>query len=282
MRLSKQEGLTVFMMLLAAYQFVLSRYSGQSDISVGTPVAGRDRFEVEELIGFFVNTLVMRTKLDPTWTIRELLQQVRETALQAHIHRDVQFERLVEELQPERRLDRSALFQAMLMVQPARAAVDWPGLEQRALTLDSGTAKFDLALSFVHNQDQIKGTLRYNADLFDETTIARLVALFETTLASMAADLEQPLRNVPLFTTEERRRLLTEWNDTQTDFGVPRCLDELLEIQVFKTPDAVALSYNVAADHICRAEPAGQSTCSLSAIFGRGTGSSSRFVGGAQ
>src|SRR6185295_19267925 len=147
MQLARREGLTPFMLLLAAYQLVLSRYSGQSDISVGTPVAGRDRFEVEGLIGFFVNTLVMRTKLDPSWTVREYLKQVRETALQAHMHRDVQFERLVEELQPERRLDRSPLFQVMLIVQPARRDVEWPGLEARMLSSESGTAKFDLALS---------------------------------------------------------------------------------------------------------------------------------------
>ena len=190
MKLAKQEGLTPFMMLLAAYQLVLSRYSGQTDISVGTPVAGRDRYEVEELIGFFVNTLVMRTQLDPDWTMREFLKHVRETALQAHMHRDVQFERLVEELQPERRLDRSPLFQVMLMVQPARTAVDWPGLEARALTSETrdGEVRSDVGVEHDRENGESGGEIEYNADLFDATTIARLAEAFETTLAAMAAD----------------------------------------------------------------------------------------------
>ncbi|HET6976571.1 MAG TPA: amino acid adenylation domain-containing protein [Pyrinomonadaceae bacterium] len=243
MNLTRQEGLTPFMTLLAAYQFVLSRFSGQSDISVGTPVAGRDRVEVEGLIGFFVNTLVMRTQVDPSWTVRELLERVRETTLEAHMHRDVQFERLVEELQPERRLDRSPLFQVMLMVQPARTEVSWPGLEPRELTIDSGTAKFDLALAFAHDREQLSGMLRYNADLFDQQTIARIGQAFEMTLAALVADVEQPLRSVRVVSVEERRQMLTEWNDTVVDFGEARCVDELLELQVERTPDAVALVY---------------------------------------
>ena len=121
----------------------------------------------------------MRTQVDPTWTVREFLKHVRETALQAHMHRDVQFERLVEELQPERRLDRTPLFQAMLMVQPPRTVVKWPGLETRAITIDAGTAKFDLTLALSKSRKRRVGRveIKYNAGLFDDTTIARTGAI---------------------------------------------------------------------------------------------------------
>jgi amino acid adenylation domain-containing protein len=241
--LCRRESVTVFMALLSAYQLVLSRYSGNCDISVGAPLAGRDRLEIEGLIGFFVNTLVMRTRLDPGWSVRELLRQVRETSLQAYAHREVQFERLVEELQPERHLDRSPLFQVMLMVQPARPSVEWPGLQPRAMAVDSGTSKFDLMLSLVHDQQQVSGAFEYNADLFDQTTIARLAQCFEGALRAMVSDVEQPLRSLQLMTGEQRRQLLTEWNDTETDFGGPRCLAQMLEAQAAHSPDAVALVY---------------------------------------
>jgi amino acid adenylation domain-containing protein len=241
--LCRRESVTLFMTLLSAYQVVLSRYSAQHDISIGAPIAGRDRLEVEGLIGFFVNTLVMRTKLDPAWTIRQLLQQVRETALQAHMHRDVPFERLVEELKPERHLNKSPLFQAMLMLQPARQPIEWTGLEPRVLTTDSGTAKFDLLLSLIHDRNQISGALEYNADLFDEATITRVAQSFETILQAMAADVEQPLWRLPSMTDGQRNQLLTQWNNTNVDFGAPRCLDQILDAQVLKTPDAIALVY---------------------------------------
>ena len=222
------------MTLLAAFQTVLYRYTGQTDILVGTPVANRNRMEIEPLIGFFVNTLVLRTRVRAEASFRELLQQVREVVLGAQAHQELPFERLVQELAPERSLSHAPLFQVMLVLDnmPARQ-LELPGLQLQTIGEESATAKFDLTLMLSNRESgEISGELKYNAALFDDTTIARLAQSFEATLAAIVADAEQPLRNVPLLTSAERRQLLTEWNDTHVDFGSARCLDELLEAQV--------------------------------------------------
>ncbi|HKU75394.1 MAG TPA: amino acid adenylation domain-containing protein, partial [Pyrinomonadaceae bacterium] len=243
--LSQQSGTTLFMTLLAAFKTLLYRYTGQTDIVVGTPVANRNRVELEPLIGFFVNTLVLRTRVTPDASFNELLQQVREGVLGAQTHQELPFERLVQELAPERSLSHAPLFQVMLVLDNAPAReLALPELQLETIGEDSATAKFDLTLVLSNRESgELDGEIKYNAALFDEATIARLAQSFEATVRAIVADAEQPLRNVSLLSSEQRRQLLTEWNDTQVDFGVARCLDELLEAQVERTPDAIALVY---------------------------------------
>ncbi|HET6978368.1 MAG TPA: amino acid adenylation domain-containing protein, partial [Pyrinomonadaceae bacterium] len=243
--LSQRSGTTLFMTLLAAFQTLLSRYTGQTDIVVGSPVANRNHIEIEPLIGFFVNTLVLRTRVRPEASFRELLQQVREVVLGAQAHQELPFERLVQELAPERSLSHAPLFQVMLVFDNTLSRrLELPQLELETIGEDSATAKFDLTLVLRSGESGVlSGEIKYNADLFDQRTIARIGQAFEMTLAALVADVEQPLRSVPLISAEERRRVLTEWNDTYADFGEARCVDELLERQVERTPDAVALVY---------------------------------------
>ncbi|MDZ7959079.1 MAG: amino acid adenylation domain-containing protein [Aulosira sp. DedQUE10] len=241
--LSKQEGVTLFMTLLTGFKTLLYRYTGQADILVGSPIANRNRAEIENLIGFFVNTLVLRTDLSGNPSFRELLKRVREATLGAYAHQDLPFEKLVEELQPERNLSRTPLFQVMFVFQNApTATLELPGLNLQPLEVKTETAKFDLTLTIQNTVEELTGTIEYNTDLFDETTISRLVKHFETLLTGIVTNLEQQLRNLPLLTTTEQQQLL-EWNNTETDFGKHNCLHHLFEAQVEKTPDAVAVVF---------------------------------------
>src|SRR5262249_7723692 len=170
-RLSRTEGATLYMMLMAAFKVLLSRYAGQDDIVVGTPIAGRNRREIEGLIGFFVNTLVLRTKLSTEMTFRELLRKVRESALGAFAHQDLPFERLADELQPARSLSRSPIFQVAFALQNSPAApLQLPGLEISLLGTETQTSKFDLSLMLTDTRRAIRGSLEYNTDLFDAST----------------------------------------------------------------------------------------------------------------
>ena len=242
--LSKQEGVTLFMTLLAGFKTLLYRYTGQADILVGSPIANRNRTEIENLIGFFVNTLVLRTDLSGNPSFRELLGRVRETTLGAYAHQDLPFEKLVEELQPERNLSRTPLFQVMFVFQNApTATLELPGLNIQPLEVKTETAKFDLTLNIQNTVAELTGTIEYNTDLFDETTISRLVKHFETLLTGIVANPQQQLGNLPLLTTTEQQQLL-EWNNTETDFGNQLCLHQLFEAQVEKTPDAVAVVFD--------------------------------------
>ncbi|MFE8605167.1 non-ribosomal peptide synthetase [Archangium violaceum] len=244
MKLCQRENVTPFMLLLAAFQVLLSRYSGQDDISVGSPIAGRNRGEVESLIGFFVNTLVLRTRLSPQRSFRALLAQVRETTLGAYAHQEVPFEKLVEELQPERDLSRSALFQVMLTFQNTPTeALESPGLTLRPLEVEAETARFELSLTFAEDAGALSGQLRYNADLFDARTAARMAGHLSVLLEGAVADPEQSLGRLPLLTSEERRQLLVEWNDTRRDFTVEPSLPAAFEAQVARTPEALALMF---------------------------------------
>src|ERR1044072_6359471 len=174
--LSRREGVTLYMTLLAALQTLLARYTGQEDIAVGTPIANRRHAEIENLIGFFVNTLVLRTDVSGNPTFRELVQRVRETALGAYTHQDVPFEMLVEVLQPERSLSYTPLFQVLFALQNApQEKLELSGLTLDLLDIDSGTAHFDLALLLEETEDGLEGVCEYSTDLFDEETIVRLV-----------------------------------------------------------------------------------------------------------
>ncbi|HJX28618.1 MAG TPA: amino acid adenylation domain-containing protein, partial [Thermoanaerobaculia bacterium] len=210
--LARREGATLFMVLLAAFQALLSRISGQDDLAVGSPVAGRNRTETEDLIGFFVNTLVLRGDLTREPSFRELLGRVRETALAAHLHQDVPFERLVQELAPERSLSHTALFQVMFVLQNAPAeSLEIPGLKLRPAGAGGRTARFDLGLSLAEHGGEILGGIEYATDLFDRTAIDRLIGHFESLLdAATAAAEEVPIADLPLLTAAERHQLRTE------------------------------------------------------------------------
>jgi amino acid adenylation domain-containing protein len=240
---SQREGVTLFMTLLAAFKALLHRYTGQEDIVVGTPIANRNRDEIEGLIGFFVNTLVLRTELSDSLTFRELLGRVREVTLGAYAHQDLPFEMLVDELKPARDLSRSPLFQVMFIHQNAPMTMKVPGLTLDLLVADNGAAQFDLTLSMEECEQGLAGTLAYSTDLFDAATISRLIGHFRVLLESAVADPGQRLSDLALLTDAERRQLLVEWNDTRTEYPQEQCLHEPFEAQVKQTPDAVAVVF---------------------------------------
>jgi amino acid adenylation domain-containing protein len=240
--LSRREGVTLFMTLLAAFQTLLHRYTGQDDVVVGSPIAGRTRAETEGLIGFFVNTLVFRTDLSGDPSFRKVLGRVRETALGAYAHQDLPFEKLVEELHPERHLSRPPLFQVMFVLQNTPTEnLNLPGLIVSPFSIDNGTAKFDVTLSMSEGEDGISGVFEYNTDLFEAATMARMLGHFQTLLAGIVANPEQRLAELLLLTEAERHQLLVEWTDTRTDYPREQCIPQLFETQVEQTPDAVAV-----------------------------------------
>jgi non-ribosomal peptide synthetase component F len=208
------------MTLLAAFKLLLFRYSHQSDVLVGSPIAGRNFAEIEPLIGFFVNTLVLRTDLSGQPSFRRLLQRVRHTALAAYTHQDLPFEKLVEALQPERSLSHAPLFQVMFAWQTVAqpAAVSLPDLRLAPVATENRTAKFDLSLSLAQEGDYLGGVLEYNRDLFTEGTIQRMLDHFYLLLAGVLAQPDRPITQIPLLTPTERQQLLVAWNDTNASF----------------------------------------------------------------
>jgi amino acid adenylation domain-containing protein len=253
--LCQREDVTLFMALLAAFQALIARSSGQDDINVGSPIAGRTRAETEGLIGFFANTLVLRGDLSGNPTVRALLARVREVCLGAYAHQDLPFEMLVEELQPERDMSRNPLFQVMFVLQNTPpAALELPGLTFSSVKYDSGSAKFDLWLSMSEGAELLGGALEYNTDLFDATTIDRMLGHFERLLCGMVADPAQHLADLPLLTEAEQQQILGDWNTTGRDYPLERCLHELVEAQVARTPDAIALVFDGTKDEGRRAK----------------------------
>ncbi|MBZ4423333.1 non-ribosomal peptide synthetase, partial [Myxococcus sp. RHSTA-1-4] len=239
--LSQRHGVTPFMTLLAAFQTLLYRYSSQDDITVGSPIAGRTRGETEGLIGFFVNTLVLRTHIVSRDSFSSLLARVKETTLGAYEHQDVPFEKLVEELKPERSLSYSPLFQVMFSLQNTpMGALELPGLRLRALELEDIPAKFDLDLSLRETPGGFVGALQYATDLFDAATVARMVEHLRTLLRAATAHPEQPLSALPLMDEAEQHRLLVEWNDTTVEFTDGGCVHDRISAQAARTPDALA------------------------------------------
>ena len=242
--ISRRERVTLFMTLLASWQTLLSRYTGQDDIIVGMPISNRTRTEIEGLIGFFANTLVMRTGFsdDPSFT--ELLSQVREVCLGAYAHQDVPFEKLVEELQPERDLNRNPLFQAVLALQNApKGALELPGLTLSTISSDIQTSQFDLTLNLIEGRDEVLGHLEYSTDLFEAATIRRMIGHFQTLLEGVVANPELPVSIVPLMNESEREQLLVEWNQTAREYRGAGLLHKQFERQAAETPDAAAVLY---------------------------------------
>ncbi len=240
---SRREGVTLFMYVLAAFQVLLARYSGQNDIAVGVPVANRRRAELEDLIGFFVNTLVMRTDISGDPTFSELLQRVRKVALGAYAHQDVPFERLVEELQPTRDLSRSPLFQVMLALQNAPVSrLDLQELELSGIGVIQQTAKFDLTLAVDRADDNLIASLEYNSDLFEVMTIERMLNHFFLLLEAVVAKPDRRLSALPLLTEAETQQVLVEWNDTKGDYS-PLLAHELFAEHARVKPDTPAIIF---------------------------------------
>ncbi|MFD7137687.1 amino acid adenylation domain-containing protein [Streptomyces sp. NPDC059894] len=244
-RAAHETGASLFMTLLAVFQVVLSRYSGQEDISVGTPIAGRNRAEIEDMVGFFVNTLVLRTDLsgDPTFT--ELVARVKDTALGAYDHQDLPFERIVEELAPQRDLSRNPLFQTMFVLQntPDSRSWDLPGLDVRQLDVVAQESKFDFTFYATEAADGgLDGTIVYSTDLFDESTMVRLAGHFVTLLASAAETPGARLSALEMLTPGERARILTEWNGADTDAPDGVTVHRLFEEQAALRPGSPAVT----------------------------------------
>ena len=241
--LSRREGVTLYMTLLAALQVLLCRYTGEDDIAVGTPIANRHRGEIENLIGFFVNVLVLRTDMSGNPTFRELVQRVRETALGAYAHQDVPFEMLVEVLQPERSMSYTPLFQVLFALQNApQEELQLAGLTADLLSID-GTTKFDLVLLLEETEDGLEGSWEYSTDLFDETTIVRLLGHFETILQGVVSNPDEHLTQLPLLSAAERRQLLAEWNAPAEEFQSDLCVHELFARQADQSPRSVAVLF---------------------------------------
>jgi amino acid adenylation domain-containing protein len=243
-QLSKRTGVTLFMTLLAAFQTLLYRYTGQDDILVGTPIANRNRKEIEGLIGFFVNTLVMRTYLGGNPNFKQLLSRVREVAIGAYAHQDLPFEELVEALQPVRSLSHTPLFQVMFTLENSPLpSFDLPDLTVSPLVVETTAAKFDLTLSMSNTSSGLICSWEYNSDLFDNDTIARMAEHFQTLLSGIVANPEQPISELPLLTEREQRQLLVEWNNTTKEYPKDKCVHQLFEEQVTLTPDAIAVVF---------------------------------------
>src|SRR6185503_18598942 len=247
--LSRQEDVTLFMLLLAAFKVVLWRYSGQENIVVATPVAGRDRSEIESLIGFFVNTLVLHTDVSGNPTFRELLKRVREVALGAYAHQDLPFEKLVEEIRPERDTSQNPLFQVMFTLQNVSAPtmetapVQSAGLTMTRIDADSVTSQFDLTLGLIDRETDLVLWIEYNTHLFNRDRIERMAGHLRSLLAAVVENADLRLSELPLLAETERQQLLSEWNHTTQTDSRDKCIHQLFEQQVETTPDAVAVIF---------------------------------------
>lgn len=241
---SQREGVTVFMTMLAAFQTLLFRYTGQADIVVGTPIAGRNRIELENLIGFFVNTLALRTTFSGNPTFREVLARVKEVALGAYAHQDMPFEELVRELNPTREGNHAPIFQVMFGMQnEPPQAITLRGLTISRVRVPTGTAKFDLTLYVTPTDSGLVCWLEYSADLFEEATVRRMLGHLETLLEEILARPDERISALQLLTQTERRQLL-EWNQTRTAYPGNDCVHELFENQVARTPDNTAVVFD--------------------------------------
>jgi amino acid adenylation domain-containing protein len=242
--LSRVEGVTMFMLLLAAWQVLLWRYTGEEEIVVGTPIAGRNRAEVEHLIGFFVNALALRTDLTGDPTFKELLGRVREVALGGYVHQDVPFEKLVEELQPERSLSYNPLFQVVFALENTPGGtLKLPGLKISGFDFETETAKFDLRLSLSELDHKLIGSMRYSTDLFDAATIQRMLKHFHALLQSIAENAERRISELALLSEAEAEELLAGQAFVEKSERQAECLHRLFEAQVARAPDAIAVVF---------------------------------------
>ncbi len=241
--LARREGATLYMVLLTAYAAMLSRWSGQDDVVIGTPVANRSQTGADQLIGFFVNTLPIRVKVPRDATFRTTLTGVRDTALQAFDHQELPFERLVELLNPPRRPASAPIFQVLFAYQHGDAAdLTLPGVTVTPIRVPHASAKFDLTLAIDDRASGLDGFLEYSADLFADETMREVTERFVGFLDAMSTDVERAIRDVPMLTDRERRQLAV-WNDTRQDYAEPRRIHDIIEDQTRFTPNAVALEF---------------------------------------
>ncbi len=243
--LSQRGGFTPFMILLAAFQTLLHRYTGQEDIVVGSPVAGRTRAGLEKVIGVFVNMLALRTKLEGNPSFTELLRRTQTTVLEALAQQDLPFEKLVEELQPQRSASYSPLIQVMFALQDELSEnLCLPGLTSAPFPLDTRTAKFDLTFTIVKNNSGFDFCAEYNTDLFEPATARRMLAHFQTLIDGIVTNPELRLSDLPLLTNAEASQLLVDWNRTESDFPRHKCVHELFAAQASANPEAIAVVCN--------------------------------------
>ena len=242
--LSRQEGVTLYMTLLAAFANLLARYSRQQEVLVGTPIANRNRVELEDLVGFLTNTLVLRLEAPPECSFRRLLASVRETVLGAEAHQDLPFELLVEELNPPRDRSRAPLFQVMFAFHnsPDTTVVELPGARIEGIPLERGTTKFDLSLFMRETPDGLRGTFEYSTDLFERETIERMQAHFLCLLEAAVAEPDRRIDELPLLREAERDRMIQAWSGSAAAYPVS-CLHERFEARAAATPDAPAVTY---------------------------------------
>jgi amino acid adenylation domain-containing protein len=242
--LAKQERATLFAALLSAFQTLLYRYTNQEDITVGTPVANRNKVEIENLIGFFVNTVAMRVDLAGKPAFRDLLSRVRETILEVQTHQEIPLERVVEEVQPKRELNRAPLFQVMFVLQNAPLQqLKLGDLTLVPMEIDNGTAKFDLTLYMRETGHELTGSLAYNTDLFESTTVARMIACFQVLLESVATDPDRHISRLALLTAAQRCQLLAEYDQPGEAYPFEGVVQRLFEAEAAIHPDALAVAY---------------------------------------
>ena len=242
--LGREQDATLFMCLLAALNVLLYRYTGQEDLIVGSPIAGRIRSDIENLIGLFINTLVVRTDLSGEPTFRQLLTRIREVALDAYGHQDVPFEKLLEELHLGRSLSFNPLFQVMFVLQNSpESQLKIAGTTISPVSIQRETGLFDLFLSLIEGRDGLQGKLSYRTGLFERDTIVHMVERFQLLLEAIVADPDRPVSALPLLTETERHRLLVEWNDTAKDYPKDACIHQLFEAQAERVPDSVAVVF---------------------------------------
>ncbi|NET25242.1 non-ribosomal peptide synthetase, partial [Okeania sp. SIO1I7] len=247
-QLSQQQGVTLFMTLLAGFKVLMHRYSGQESISIGVPIANRNHREIEGLIGFFVNSLVMYTELAGKPSFTEVLSRVKQTALEAYGHQDLPFEKLVEELQPERSLSKNPLFQVAFALNQSeilQPSFNLPNLEvgwYEGIGAEM-TVRVDLELHLWQVGEEIQGFCAYNQDLFEAETISRILSHYENLLSAAVETPDRPISKLPLMTQPELDQILVEWNNTTTDYPTEKCIHQLFEEQVQRKPDAIAVVF---------------------------------------
>ncbi|NEO98310.1 MAG: amino acid adenylation domain-containing protein [Symploca sp. SIO2E9] len=257
-KLLQTQGVTLYTLLLAAFQVLLYRYTGQEDILVGSPTGGRSQAEFDEIVGYFVNPVVLRASFSGNPTFKSFLSQVRRTVLDAINYQDYPFSLLVEQLQPNRDPSRSPLFQVLFnFLNPQRLGevpgllvpsetplqASWGQLELESFELEQQEGQFDLTLETVEGKDALFGVFKYNTDLFDAVTINRMAGHFQTLLEGIVKDPEEQVSKLPLLTEAEQHQLLVEWNNTQTEYSQDKCIHQLFEAQVERTPDAIAVVF---------------------------------------
>jgi len=243
--ISRQKRVTLFMTLLSAFNILLARFSGQEDICIGTPTANRNHLWIENMIGFFVNMLVIRTDLTGTISFEELLNQIRETTLEAYSHQDIPFEKLVRELDLERDISRTPLFQVIFSLdnEPEKP-FDLDGLDVDRFHIDLKSAKFEMGLFLKVSNQGLTGAMNYNTDLFERSTITRMIDHFLVIIDGIVANPQQPVKDLPILRDTELKRIVRNWNNTRTEYPREKCVHEIFEEQARGKPDNIAIENN--------------------------------------